>query len=161
MCHAINQSINPFVFKYSRHYCILTPCDVKDIDKHPIILSQRSTEQMRKIPTIALSITYKGVKFIDAANKVMTSSSSVVHPKWADKQPVIKLKPSGSRASLCAHHVTWPMNRHTEDLRFIEWLLADSWALWHFLLAKGHGYLTEAPNFNCLFLLKLYSFLGQ
>lgn len=31
---------------------------------------QRSTEQMRKIPTIVLSITYKGVKFIDAANKV-------------------------------------------------------------------------------------------
>ncbi|TRY81895.1 hypothetical protein DNTS_034453, partial [Danionella cerebrum] len=30
---------------------------------------RRSTEQMRKIPTIVLSITYKGVKFIDAANK--------------------------------------------------------------------------------------------
>lgn len=27
---------------------------------------------MRKVPTIALSITYKGVKFIDAANKVRT-----------------------------------------------------------------------------------------
>lgn len=33
-------------------------------------LFQRSTEQMRKVPTIVLSITYKGVKFIDAANKV-------------------------------------------------------------------------------------------
>lgn len=33
-------------------------------------LLQRSTEQMRKVPTIILSITYKGVKFIDAANKV-------------------------------------------------------------------------------------------
>ena len=33
---------------------------------------QRSTEQMRKVPTIVLSITYKGVKFIDAANKVST-----------------------------------------------------------------------------------------
>ena len=33
-------------------------------------VSQRSTEQMRKVPTIILSITYKGVKFIDAANKV-------------------------------------------------------------------------------------------
>lgn len=31
---------------------------------------QRSTEQLRKVPTIILSITYKGVKFIDAANKV-------------------------------------------------------------------------------------------
>lgn len=34
------------------------------------LLLQRSTEQMRKVPTIVLSITYKGVKFIDAANKV-------------------------------------------------------------------------------------------
>ncbi|KAG7221596.1 hypothetical protein INR49_017127 [Caranx melampygus] len=32
----------------------------------------RSTEQMRKVPTIVLSITYKGVKFIDAANKNLT-----------------------------------------------------------------------------------------
>nr|XP_015197639.1 PREDICTED: ankyrin repeat and SAM domain-containing protein 1A isoform X1 [Lepisosteus oculatus] len=31
---------------------------------------RRSTEQMKKVPTIVLSITYKGVKFIDAANKV-------------------------------------------------------------------------------------------
>lgn len=31
---------------------------------------QRSTEQMRKVPSIVLSITYKGVKFIDAASKV-------------------------------------------------------------------------------------------
>lgn len=42
---------------------------------HPLsrvfcLLPQRSTEQMRKVPTIILSITYKGVKFIDAANKV-------------------------------------------------------------------------------------------
>lgn len=31
---------------------------------------QKSTEHMRKVPTITLSITYKGVKFIDASNKV-------------------------------------------------------------------------------------------
>lgn len=31
---------------------------------------QKSTENMKKIPTIILSITYKGVKFIDASNKV-------------------------------------------------------------------------------------------
>ncbi|KAG9335766.1 hypothetical protein JZ751_003677, partial [Albula glossodonta] len=34
--------------------------------------SSRSTEQMRKVPTIVLSITYKGVKFIDAVNKNLT-----------------------------------------------------------------------------------------
>lgn len=33
---------------------------------------------MRKVPTIVLSITYKGVKFIDAANKVGRSDSSYV-----------------------------------------------------------------------------------
>lgn len=32
--------------------------------------SQKSTEHMKKIPTIILSITYKGVKFIDASTKV-------------------------------------------------------------------------------------------
>lgn len=31
---------------------------------------QKSTEHMKKVPTIILSITYKGVKFIDASNKV-------------------------------------------------------------------------------------------
>uniref|UniRef100_A0A3B3ZL56 Uncharacterized protein n=1 Tax=Periophthalmus magnuspinnatus TaxID=409849 RepID=A0A3B3ZL56_9GOBI len=30
---------------------------------------RRSTEQLRKVPTIVLSITYKGVKFIDASNR--------------------------------------------------------------------------------------------
>lgn len=39
------------------------------------LLPQRSTEQMRKVPTIILSITYKGVKFIDAANKVSLHST--------------------------------------------------------------------------------------
>ncbi len=130
-----NQSVNLLVFKYSRHYCILTPYDVKDIDKHPIILSQRSTEQMRKIPTIALSITYKGVKFIDAANKVMTSSSSVIHPKRADKQPVIKLKPL-ARGRLCVlitSHDWWTDTLSTSDL------LSDSWLFVIFSLLKIMG----------------------
>lgn len=35
---------------------------------HP--LRKKSTEQMKKIPTIVLSVSYKGVKFIDATNKV-------------------------------------------------------------------------------------------
>lgn len=36
---------------------------------HP--LCKKSTEQMKKIPTIVLSVSYKGVKFIDATNKVL------------------------------------------------------------------------------------------
>lgn len=36
---------------------------------HP--LRKKSTEQMKKIPTIVLSVSYKGVKFIDATNKVI------------------------------------------------------------------------------------------
>lgn len=39
---------------------------------HPMFL-QKSTEHMKKVPTIILSITYKGVKFIDASNKVSCS----------------------------------------------------------------------------------------
>lgn len=35
--------------------------------------SKKSTEQMKKVPTIVLSVSYKGVKFIDATNKVRLS----------------------------------------------------------------------------------------
>lgn len=41
---------------------------------------QRSTEQMKKVPTIVLSITYKGVKFIDAAYKVLYLPSMLISP---------------------------------------------------------------------------------
>lgn len=34
---------------------------------------------MRKVPTIVLSITYKGVKFIDAANKVSDYTHAHTH----------------------------------------------------------------------------------
>lgn len=34
---------------------------------------------MRKVPTIVLSITYKGVKFIDAANKVSDYTHARTH----------------------------------------------------------------------------------
>lgn len=37
--------------------------------------SKKSTEQMKKVPTIILSVSYKGVKFIDATNKVAHSST--------------------------------------------------------------------------------------
>lgn len=139
MCHTINQSINQLIHLYLNIPGIILCIWHWQTSYNSLFLSQRSTEQMRKIPIIALSITYKGVKFIDAANKVMTSSSSVVHPKRADKQPVIKPKPSGPRASLCAHHVTWLINRHTEDLRFIEWLLADLELFVIFSLLKVMG----------------------
>lgn len=37
------------------------------------LLYKKSTEQMKKVPTIVLSVSYKGVKFIDATNKVSSS----------------------------------------------------------------------------------------
>lgn len=37
------------------------------------LLCKKSTEQMKKVPTIILSVSYKGVKFIDATNKVSFS----------------------------------------------------------------------------------------
>lgn len=43
--------------------CITTPTASS-------FLFQKSTEQMKKVPTIVLSVSYKGVKFIDATNKV-------------------------------------------------------------------------------------------
>nr|XP_061802990.1 ankyrin repeat and SAM domain-containing protein 1A-like [Nerophis lumbriciformis] len=48
---------------------------------------QRSTEQMRKVPTIVLSITYKGVKFIDAANKNIIAEHEIRNISCAAQDP--------------------------------------------------------------------------
>uniref|UniRef100_A0A3B3Z290 Ankyrin repeat and sterile alpha motif domain containing 1A n=1 Tax=Poecilia mexicana TaxID=48701 RepID=A0A3B3Z290_9TELE len=48
---------------------------------------RRSTEQMRKIPTIVLSITYKGVKFIDAANKNIIAEHEIRNISCAAQDP--------------------------------------------------------------------------
>lgn len=37
------------------------------------LLCKKSMEQMKKVPTIILSVSYKGVKFIDATNKVSSN----------------------------------------------------------------------------------------
>ncbi|XP_030623315.1 ankyrin repeat and SAM domain-containing protein 1A [Chanos chanos] len=50
-------------------------------------LCQRSTEQMRKVPTIVLSITYKGVKFIDAANKNIIAEHEIRNISCAAQDP--------------------------------------------------------------------------
>ncbi|XP_056129280.1 ankyrin repeat and SAM domain-containing protein 1A-like [Lampris incognitus] len=48
---------------------------------------RRSTEQMRKIPSIILSITYKGVKFIDAANKNIIAEHEIRNISCAAQDP--------------------------------------------------------------------------
>uniref|UniRef100_A0A3Q2U8E1 Ankyrin repeat and sterile alpha motif domain containing 1A n=1 Tax=Fundulus heteroclitus TaxID=8078 RepID=A0A3Q2U8E1_FUNHE len=48
---------------------------------------RRSTEQMRKMPTIVLSITYKGVKFIDAANKNIIAEHEIRNISCAAQDP--------------------------------------------------------------------------
>ncbi|XP_072558016.1 ankyrin repeat and SAM domain-containing protein 1A-like isoform X5 [Paramormyrops kingsleyae] len=48
---------------------------------------RRSTEQMRKVPTIILSITYKGVKFIDAANKNVIAEHEIRNISCAAQDP--------------------------------------------------------------------------
>ncbi|XP_047217359.1 ankyrin repeat and SAM domain-containing protein 1A-like isoform X4 [Girardinichthys multiradiatus] len=48
---------------------------------------RKSTEKMRKIPTIALSITYKGVKFIDAANKNIIAEHEIRNISCAAQDP--------------------------------------------------------------------------
>ncbi|KAG7266827.1 hypothetical protein CRUP_026245, partial [Coryphaenoides rupestris] len=49
--------------------------------------ANRSTEQMRKVPTIILSITYKGVKFIDAANKHIIAEHEIRNISCAAQDP--------------------------------------------------------------------------
>ncbi|KAM9444851.1 ankyrin repeat and SAM domain-containing protein 1A isoform 3-T3 [Clarias gariepinus] len=48
---------------------------------------RRSTEQMRKVPTIVLSITYKGVKFIDASNKNIIAEHEIRNISCAAQDP--------------------------------------------------------------------------
>lgn len=48
---------------------------------------RRSTEQLRKVPTIVLSITYKGVKFIDAANKNIIAEHEIRNISCAAQDP--------------------------------------------------------------------------
>uniref|UniRef100_A0A7N8XNJ7 Ankyrin repeat and sterile alpha motif domain containing 1A n=1 Tax=Mastacembelus armatus TaxID=205130 RepID=A0A7N8XNJ7_9TELE len=48
---------------------------------------RRSTEQMRKVPTIVLSITYKGVKFIDAALKSIIAEHEIRNISCAAQDP--------------------------------------------------------------------------
>ncbi|KAM6925055.1 ankyrin repeat and SAM domain-containing protein 1A [Xenentodon cancila] len=48
---------------------------------------RRSTEHMRKVPTIVLSVTYKGVKFIDAANKNIIAEHEIRNISCAAQDP--------------------------------------------------------------------------
>uniref|UniRef100_A0A672UVT7 Ankyrin repeat and sterile alpha motif domain containing 1A n=1 Tax=Strigops habroptila TaxID=2489341 RepID=A0A672UVT7_STRHB len=49
--------------------------------------SRKSTEHMKKIPTIILSITYKGVKFIDASNKNVIAEHEIRNISCAAQDP--------------------------------------------------------------------------
>ncbi|XP_058882978.1 ankyrin repeat and sterile alpha motif domain-containing protein 1B isoform X7 [Acipenser ruthenus] len=48
---------------------------------------RKSTEQMKKIPTIVLSVSYKGVKFIDASNKNIIAEHEIRNISCAAQDP--------------------------------------------------------------------------
>ncbi|XP_036024165.1 ankyrin repeat and SAM domain-containing protein 1A isoform X2 [Onychomys torridus] len=48
---------------------------------------RKSTEHMKKVPTIILSITYKGVKFIDASNKNVIAEHEIRNISCAAQDP--------------------------------------------------------------------------
>ncbi|XP_058164573.1 ankyrin repeat and sterile alpha motif domain-containing protein 1B isoform X9 [Dasypus novemcinctus] len=48
---------------------------------------QKSTEQMKKVPTIILSVSYKGVKFIDATNKNVIAEHEIRNISCAAQDP--------------------------------------------------------------------------
>uniref|UniRef100_A0A8C2ICI9 Ankyrin repeat and sterile alpha motif domain containing 1B n=1 Tax=Cyprinus carpio TaxID=7962 RepID=A0A8C2ICI9_CYPCA len=48
---------------------------------------RKSTEQMKKIPTIVLSVSYKGVKFIDATNKNIIAEHEIRNISCAAQDP--------------------------------------------------------------------------
>ncbi|VTJ75123.1 Hypothetical predicted protein, partial [Marmota monax] len=47
----------------------------------------KSTEQMKKVPTIILSVSYKGVKFIDATNKNIIAEHEIRNISCAAQDP--------------------------------------------------------------------------
>ncbi|XP_037099115.1 ankyrin repeat and sterile alpha motif domain-containing protein 1B isoform X3 [Syngnathus acus] len=48
---------------------------------------RKSTEQMKKVPTIILSVSYKGVKFIDATNKNVIAEHEIRNISCAAQDP--------------------------------------------------------------------------
>ncbi|XP_072001566.1 ankyrin repeat and sterile alpha motif domain-containing protein 1B isoform X6 [Engystomops pustulosus] len=48
---------------------------------------RKSTEQMKKVPTIILSVSYKGVKFMDAANKTIIAEHEIRNISCAAQDP--------------------------------------------------------------------------
>ncbi|KAM9334538.1 ankyrin repeat and sterile alpha motif domain-containing protein 1B isoform 3-T3 [Symphorus nematophorus] len=51
------------------------------------VRSKKSTEQMKKVPTIVLSVSYKGVKFIDATNKNIIAEHEIRNISCAAQDP--------------------------------------------------------------------------
>ncbi|KAG5212275.1 hypothetical protein JEQ12_014704 [Ovis aries] len=56
-------------------------------ESYPSLKSQKSTEQMKKVPTIILSVSYKGVKFIDATNKNIIAEHEIRNISCAAQDP--------------------------------------------------------------------------
>ncbi|XP_051911849.1 ankyrin repeat and sterile alpha motif domain-containing protein 1B isoform X2 [Hippocampus zosterae] len=54
---------------------------------HDACAKMRSTEQMKKVPTIILSVSYKGVKFIDATNKNIIAEHEIRNISCAAQDP--------------------------------------------------------------------------
>uniref|UniRef100_A0A3Q3LVJ9 Ankyrin repeat and sterile alpha motif domain containing 1B n=1 Tax=Mastacembelus armatus TaxID=205130 RepID=A0A3Q3LVJ9_9TELE len=50
-------------------------------------VNTKSTEQMKKVPTIVLSVSYKGVKFIDATNKNIIAEHEIRNISCAAQDP--------------------------------------------------------------------------
>ncbi|KAE8613808.1 hypothetical protein XENTR_v10007875 [Xenopus tropicalis] len=48
---------------------------------------RKSTEQMKKVPTIILTVSYKGVKFVDAVNKSMIAEHEIRNISCAAQDP--------------------------------------------------------------------------
>ncbi|RLW06334.1 hypothetical protein DV515_00004619, partial [Chloebia gouldiae] len=55
-------------------------------DAH-LACTEKSTEQMKKVPTIVLSVSYKGVKFIDATNKNIIAEHEIRNISCAAQDP--------------------------------------------------------------------------
>ncbi|KAG9491099.1 hypothetical protein GDO78_006456 [Eleutherodactylus coqui] len=102
---APNETTGSIPFQYWQHHpekLIFQACDYKAYYLGSMLIKElrgtestqdacskmrKSTEQMKKVPTIILSVSYKGVKFMDAANKAIIAEHEIRNISCAAQDP--------------------------------------------------------------------------
>ncbi|TRY57852.1 hypothetical protein DNTS_017651 [Danionella cerebrum] len=93
-CAKMRDTLALFVCENIEHHLVCISLSAAHVDEslrpgapRLFLTSMKSTEQMKKIPTIVLSVSYKGVKFIDATNKNIIAEHEIRNISCAAQDP--------------------------------------------------------------------------